>query len=57
MTPPTDPLLGMAYAIACLALSVRIRTASWRARLWTFLAAVALDRAGAAVIDAQEVDR
>ena len=57
MTPPHDPLLGIAYAAACLAASVRLRLAPWRARLWATIALAAADRARAAIADLERGDR
>ena len=57
MTPHHDPVLGALYALCCLAASVRLRLAPWRARLWATIALAAADRARAAIADAQQADR
>ena len=57
MTPHHDPVLGALYALCCLAASVRLRLAPWRARLWATIALAAGDRARAAIADAQQADR
>ena len=51
MTPHHDPVLGALYALCCLAASVRLRTATWRARLWAAVTVAALGRARAALAD------
>ena len=57
MTDRPGPILGACYAAALLAHTVRLRTATWRARLWAAVTVAALGRARAALADAQQLDR
>ena len=48
---PLGPILGSLHAAALLAATVRLRTATWRARIWAAVTVAALGRARAALAD------